>query len=159
MCRFRIVPIVSLGFSSNGVIVLSLALLFLLSLCSAQGQTLPPTQQRTASWYADNPAALDYVTRLCRDDPGHLRSTPDCINAAQARIIVAQRDAERTAQSRIGPGPRMPGDLTPPSSPRYWRDRPEERAQKLAYCDRMSPEAQARFFCAPARAAAGMRRL
>lgn len=170
MCRrFRIVPFAILRlplrpdpslFGGTWTIVLALVVLSLMGTCSARGQNLPPAAQRTASWYANNPTVLDLVTALCRDNPGRLRHDPDCINAAQGRLIVAQRDAERAQRSHIGPGPRRLGDLTPPSSPRYWRDRPEELREKLAYCDRMTAEEQSRFFCAPARAAAaGTRRL
>jgi hypothetical protein len=64
-------------------------------------QPLPPQERRTVSWYAANPWALEAVTRACRDDPGRLRSTPDCVNADQARIVVAEREA-RARQDAAG---------------------------------------------------------
>lgn len=157
MCRgFRIVPIIGLRLSSTALIVILTGVMYLLGTCSGRGQPLPQASQRTATWYAENPTVLDYVTGLCREDPGRLQRDPDCINAAQARLIVAQREAEQAA--RLGTVRRSPYDTTPPTSPRYWQDRPEERRQKLAYCARMTAEAQARFFCAAARAAEGLRR-
>lgn len=155
-----------------GGLGLTLWTLAFLVLSSALGvtQPLPPREQRTVSWYVANPWALEAVTRACRDDPGRLRGTPDCVNADQARIVVAERearartgmrpdapageanDAERS-RAAAAEARRNAGDLTPPTSQRYWEARPIERAQQLAYCGRMTPEQQARFFCAPARAA------
>lgn len=152
--RPRLLPSPGL-FGGLWPVVLALGVLALPALrsCPAHGQPLPPRAERTASWYADHPDVLARVTELCRDDPGNLRNDPDCVNAAQARVIAAHREADRADAERRGRGVRRPGDLTPPSSPRYWRDRPEERAQKLAYCERMTPAQQAGFFCAPARTA------
>lgn len=113
-------------------------------LCSfAEGRDLPPAGDRTVTWYAANPWALEAVTRACRDDPGRLRATRDCINADQARIVVAEREARANRH-----------DTSPPTSPSYWARRPLEREQQLAYCGRMTAEQQARFFCDAARAAA-----
>jgi len=95
--------------------------------------------ERTVTWYADHPDVMARVLGLCRNDPGHGRDNPDCINADQAQILVAEREA----RAHIG-------DLTPPSSPRYWAARPQERAEKLADCARMRPEDRARSFCAAA---------
>lgn len=155
-------------FGGLGILLWTLAFL---ALGSALGiaRDLPPQERRTVSWYAANPWALEAVTRACRDDPGRLRGTPDCVNADQARIVVAEREA----RARAGVGPTAPvetpdlerarqaerearrnlGDLTPPSSPRYWAARPVERAQQLAHCARLTPQQQARFFCDAARAA------
>ncbi|TCZ54617.1 EexN family lipoprotein [Roseicella aquatilis] len=143
-----------------------------LALGSALGvaQPLPPQERRTVSWYVANPWALEAVTRACRDDPGRLRGSPDCVNADQARIVVAEREARARAGLRPEPpagatpdaeraraaeaeARRNLGDLTPPTSPRYWAARPVERARQLAYCGRMSGEQQARFYCDAARAA------
>jgi hypothetical protein len=157
-----------------GLLLWTLAFLAL-SAALGVAQPLPPREQRTVSWYAANPWALEAVTRACRDDPGRLRGTPDCVNADQARIVVAEReararagmrpnapavtpDAERARQA-ANEARRNQGDLTPPSSQRYWEARPLERAQQLAYCGRMNSEQQARFYCDAARAAeAGARR-
>ena len=152
-----------------GLLLWTLAFLAL-SAALGVAQPLPPREQRTVSWYVANPWALEAVTRACRDDPGRLRGTPDCVNADQARIVVAEREA----RARAGMPPSAPagvnpdaersraaaaeaqrnlGDLTPPTSQRYWEARPLERARQLAHCGRLTPEQQARFFCEPARAA------
>jgi hypothetical protein len=132
-------------------------------------QPLPPQERRTVSWYVANPWALEAVTRACRDDPGRLRASPDCVNADQARIVVAEQEAR--ARAGVGPTPSMGpseaertrqaaaearrnlGDLTPPSSPRYWESRPMERARQLAHCNRLTVQQQSRFFCDAARSA------
>lgn len=151
-----------------GLLLWTLAFLAL-SAALGVAQPLPPREQRTVSWYAANPWALEAVTRACRDDPGRLRGTPDCVNADQARIVVAEREA----RARAGMRPEAPaatpdaerarqadaearrnlGDLTSPTSPRYWATRPIERARQLSYCGRMTAEQQARFYCDAARAA------
>ena len=119
-----------------------LCLMFLAMLAHAipaHGQT-----QRDAEWYVQNPGARRAVVLACNRQPYEARSNPDCAAAWQANIIATKRE---TMQQ----GGMM--DWTPPSNPRYWRDRPEERAEKLAWCDRMSPAEQANFFCDPARQA------
>ena len=105
----------------------------------------PPQQERTASWYADHPAILESVTKLCRDDPGHAVHNPDCMNASQAQALVALRESEK----------RSSADLTPPSDPRYWRIHPDELSSRLAICDRASPNERAALWCPAAYAAAG----
>lgn len=132
-------------------------------------QPLPPQERRTVSWYVANPWALEAVTRACRDNPGRLRASPDCVNADQARIVVAEQEARTRAgigsPSPLGPSEtdrtrqaaaearRNLGDLTPPSSPRYWESRPMERARQLAHCSRLTTEQQSHFFCDAAKAA------
>ena len=130
------------GHVFSGFWVISAGVLFCgISSCVANAQTT-----RTATWYADRPAEMARTLESCRDNPGHLRNTPDCINAHQAQYVVAER------QARLQPGwdqpdrPR-PGDLTPPSNPRYWADRPVERRRHLLYCSRMQPAEQARVHC------------
>jgi hypothetical protein len=151
-----------------GLILWTLAFLAL-SAALGVAQPLPPQERRTVSWYAANLWALDAVTRACREDPGRLRGTSDCVNADQARIVVAEReararagirpeapaatfDAERARQAEAE-ARRNLGDLTSPTSPRYWTTRPIERARQLNYCRRMTAEQQARFYCDAARAA------
>jgi hypothetical protein len=154
-----------------GGLGLTLWTLAFLALSAALGvaQPLPPQERRTVSWYAANPWALEAITRACRDDPGRLRGTSDCVNADQARIVVAEREARARAGMRPETPPATPdaerarqaanearrnvGDLTPPSSQRYWEARPLERARQLSHCGRLTPDQQAHFFCEPARAA------
>ena len=73
-----------------GLLLWTLAFLAL-SAALGVAQPLPPQERRTVSWYVANPWALEAVTRACRDDPGRLRGTPDCVNADQARIVVECR--------------------------------------------------------------------
>lgn len=129
----------NLGFLFSGYRLLLWTIIFFMltaTLARAEGA------RHTASWYAANPSVLARVIALCRDNPGDGWNNPDCMNARQAQVLVA----ERQARGRLG-------DLTSPETPRYWADRPAERAQKLAICARLNPSEQARFFCAPARAA------
>jgi hypothetical protein len=105
----------------------------------------PPQQERTASWYADNPSILEKVTKLCRDDPGQAVHNPDCINASQAQVLISLREAER----------RNSGNLTPPSDPRYWPLHPQERSYRLFICDRIPEAAKAANWCQAAYAAKG----
>jgi hypothetical protein len=143
-------------FSGVGVIAIALIVLFIIALFqpnAAQGQSITPREQRTVTWYVQNPQALDIVTQACRDNPGRFRADPDCINADQARVVVAHEQAERESNMRGAGRVARPYDLTPPSNPQYWRDRPAERREKLAYCSRMTPYQQANFFCDPARQA------
>jgi len=39
--------------------------------------------ERTAHWYAGHLAEMNSVLTKCHNDPGHLRGSPDCINAEQ----------------------------------------------------------------------------
>jgi hypothetical protein len=103
----------------------------------------PQQTYRTASWYAEHPAILDQITRLCRNDPGRAVHNPDCANASQAEVLVALKDSQNS------------GDLTPPSNPRYWKIHPGELAQQLWSCDHVSEAAKAALYCAAAYAAAG----
>lgn len=87
----------------------------------AQG-TLPATPPRTVTWYADNPRARASVQLACLDDPGRLGRSPDCINAHQANVEVAVRDA----RTRTG--------TMDPRDPAFWSNSPQARQAKLAMC-------------------------
>ena len=113
--------------------------------CASLTMAASPQQERTASWYADHLSILEKVTKLCRDDPGHAVHNPDCMNASQAQVLIALRDADN----------RSSGNLTPPSDPRYWQIHPGELPLQLAICDRLSPDAQAANWCQSAYAATG----
>jgi len=106
----------------------------------------PPQSDRTVAWYADHPGALAAVTRVCRNDPGHGATNPDCMNASEAQVEVALRDARRHV------------DMTPPSDPHYWTVHPNELPATLLACARMPAQYQAANFCDSARAAGGSRR-
>jgi len=38
----------------------------------------------TAAWYREHPDELKAQLAKCKDDPGRLRNTPNCVNAAAA---------------------------------------------------------------------------
>ena len=100
----------------------------------------PDQAHRTATWYANNPGVLQAITKACRDDPGHSRNTPDCVNAEQGRVLAAEREAISHRNAT---------DLTPPSDPNYWRIHPSEIALQQATCARLpnDPKVQEMNFC------------
>ncbi|ASV62517.1 hypothetical protein GbCGDNIH6_10010 [Granulibacter bethesdensis] len=63
----------------------------------------------------------------CLNDPGHLRNTPDCINAERGAIEAAHR------QARKGFGVMNPND------PAFWSEDPGARAAQLSMC-RLNPQ-------------------
>lgn len=96
----------------------------------------------TATWFADHPHERAAIVAICNDNPGPARTDARCAAAWQGNIIAAEREARRHF-----------GDRTPPSDTRYWIQRPEERREHLATCNRVSPEEAARIWCPQARAA------
>ena len=62
-----------------------------------------PTPERTVAFFLANPDEHDAVKRFCKNDPGRLRNTPDCINAdqAQKQIFVWGRE-EALRRSKEG---------------------------------------------------------
>ncbi|CAO3441204.1 EexN family lipoprotein [Azospirillum endophyticum] len=88
---------------------------------AAQGS---PSAPRTVSWYADHPQARAQVQLACFDDPGRLGRDPDCVNAQQASVEVALREA----RSRTG--------TMDPNNPAFWANDPENRQSKLILCKR-----------------------
>ena len=120
-----------------------------LSLLSVPGQAaaqpLPPENQRTVEWYASHPSERAQVRRICLNDPGHLAMSPDCINAKRGDLSAAAGNGGRSS-SRSN----SDVDVSDPETPEYWTRRPGDRALKLAYCARMTPEAAARATCGPA---------
>lgn len=91
---------------------------------SAQGNATPP---RTVTWYANNSGARATVQLACLDDPGRLNNSPDCINAHQANVEVAVREA----RSRTG--------TMDPRNPAFWSNSPQARQAKLSMC-RLNPQ-------------------
>jgi hypothetical protein len=94
-----------------------------------------PPPARTVTWFADHPKDRARVQLACLDDPGRLGRTPDCINAHQASVTVALREA------------RQRGGLLDPRTPGYWAADPEARRTKLTMCRRNPQLAN----CSPAR--------
>lgn len=93
---------------------------------AAQAAKTPP---KTVTWYADHRQQRAQVQLACIDDPGHLGSDPDCINADRASVEVALR------QARLRTGTLDPRD------PAFWSDDPQNRRSKLIMC-RRNPELQ-----------------
>jgi len=99
----------------------------------AQAQVRPSapaqaaTPPRTVTWYADNPKARAGVQLACLDDPGRLGNSPDCINAHQANVEVATREA----RARTG--------TMDPRDPAFWSNDPQGRRAKLSMC-RLNPQ-------------------
>ena len=83
----------------------------------------------TVTWYADNRPARAKRQLLCLDDPGHLRNTPDCINAEAASVTVALREARH----RIG-------ELDARKLA-FWSEDPRGRYNKLLIC-RQNPHVE-----------------
>lgn len=105
-----------------------LAVVFLLFLGAATPAGAAPEQNtRTVTWFADRPQERARVQLACLDDPGHVGRSPDCINAHQASVTVALRQA------------RARGVVLSPTSPAYWSADPEARRAKLMMC-RRNPE-------------------
>jgi hypothetical protein len=92
---------------------------------SAPAQAATPP--RTVTWYADNPKARASVQLACLDDPGRLGNSPDCINAHQANVEVAAREA----RARTG--------TMDPRDPAFWSNDPQNRRNKLLMC-RQTPQ-------------------
>lgn len=84
--------------------------------------TASPAQ--TVTWYANNRAARARRQLACLDDPGHLRNTPDCINAEAASVTVALRES----RNRIG-------ELDA-RKPAFWSEDPHARSNWLLLCHR-----------------------
>jgi hypothetical protein len=95
----------------------------------------------SATWFADNPGPRNRILDLCRDHPGPAERDDRCKAAFEGAGIAAAREARR-----------QPGYYnTPPSSLRYWLDRPAERREHLATCERVSAETAERLWCSQAR--------
>lgn len=73
--------------------------------CSDSGANRTPTPPpaRTVAYFLEHPDEHDAVKRQCKNDPGALRNTPDCVNAdqAQKQIFVWGFD-EAARRSREG---------------------------------------------------------
>ena len=50
-----------------------------------KSQADAPAPARTVMHLLENPDEHDAITQRCKDNPGSLANTPDCINAAEAR--------------------------------------------------------------------------
>jgi hypothetical protein len=104
-------------------------------------------EYRTVTWYADHPAAMHYVLKLCRDNAGLAPHNPNCINAEEAGTLVVQRQLNMAA-----------GINAPPTSEAYWAAHPEDRKRQLWTCSMINksgqePDAMTAQWCNAARMA------
>jgi hypothetical protein len=108
-------------------LLLSLLPLLAFAVLAAEQGASSSTPPKTVTWYADNPKARAQVQLACIDDPGRLANNPDCINAHQASVEVALREA----RARTG--------TLDPRDPAFWSDDPQNRRAKLVMC-RLTPQ-------------------
>ncbi|MBM3552102.1 MAG: hypothetical protein FJX45_10105 [Alphaproteobacteria bacterium] len=55
-----------------------------------------PATEKTVSWFMSNREEMKRVLKACKDNPGALSGTPDCVNASAARdklIVQEMKDA------------------------------------------------------------------
>ena len=55
------------------------------------GQQSPPPA-KTVSWFIEHRDELQATLKVCRDNPGALGKTPDCVNASAARDKVTVKE-------------------------------------------------------------------
>lgn len=103
---------------------------------AARSQPATPS----AEWYANHPGTRERVVAACRDNPGAAARNDHCAAASLGNLI----EAERLASRQVGPSP---FDATPPSSPRFWAERPALRREHLGKCERADPSWRARNNC------------
>ena len=55
------------------------------------GQRSPPPA-KTVSWFIEHRGELQATLKACRDNPGALDKTPDCVNASAARDKITVQE-------------------------------------------------------------------
>nr|CCD32201.1 Conserved hypothetical protein [Methylocystis sp. SC2] len=55
------------------------------------GQQSPPPA-KTVSWFIEHRSELQATLKACRDNPGALGKTPDCVNASAARDKITVQE-------------------------------------------------------------------
>jgi hypothetical protein len=55
------------------------------------GQQSPPPA-KTISWFIEHRDELQATLKACRDNPGALGNTPDCVNASAARDKITVQE-------------------------------------------------------------------
>jgi hypothetical protein len=51
-----------------------------------------PQPAKTASWFVEHRSELQATLKACRDNPGALGKTPDCVNASAARDKITVQE-------------------------------------------------------------------
>lgn len=69
-------------------------------------------EYRTVTWFADHPAEMREVLKMCRDNPGLAPRNPNCVNADEAGTLILERQLNAAANGHPPPGLRQYG-LTP----------------------------------------------
>ena len=62
----------------------------------AMSDKVAPATERTVSWFMSNREEIKRVLKACKENPGALSATPDCVNASAARdkvIVQEMKDA------------------------------------------------------------------
>ena len=62
----------------------------------ASSDKTSPTPEKSVSWFMSNREEMKRVLKACKDNPGALSATPDCVNASAARdklIVQEMKDA------------------------------------------------------------------
>lgn len=52
----------------------------------------PSRQTKTVGWFFDHRDELPLTLKACRDNPGELANTPNCVNAVEARNKVTVQE-------------------------------------------------------------------
>lgn len=104
-------------------------------------------EYRTVTWYADHPAAMREVLRLCRNNAGLAPRNPNCINAEEAGTLVVERQLAPLASMNASP-----------TTPAYWRAHPVELRHQLWTCAMIDkagavPDPLSAQWCSAARSA------
>lgn len=58
------------------------------------GATSPAVSPRTVNWFLDNPGALASEWDRCRNDPGGIGTSAECINVSEARRRQTAREVQ-----------------------------------------------------------------
>ena len=66
-------------------------------------------EYRTVTWFADHPAEMHEVLKMCRDNPGLAPRHPNCINAEEAGTLILQRQLDAAANGHPPTGLRSYG--------------------------------------------------
>jgi len=69
--------------------ILLVAVAAALAGCNEADTSHPP---KTVGWFFENRAELAVTLKACRDNPGELAKTPNCINANEARNKVTVQE-------------------------------------------------------------------
>lgn len=74
-------------------------------------EAAPPPDERSVTWYADNPAARNAVLAWCREHPRQAMDVPDCAAAWDSQMVEVLREGE----AFLGARPRAIVPPTPPA--------------------------------------------